>query len=111
VIPTPISTAFPERPVEPPLPEADVPSTPVPTFAPTPFPTTPALAPGSRININRASATELEALPGIGTVLAARIVQDREANGPFATVEDLKRVRGIGDGIMGKVRDFVEVGP
>lgn len=48
------------------------------------------------ININAASATELEQLPGIGAVLAARIVADRQANGPFANVQALDRVEGIG---------------
>lgn len=55
-----------------------------------------ASSPG-RININTASAAELEQLPGIGEATAAKIVADRNANGPFKTVEDLKRVSGIGD--------------
>ena len=68
-------------------------------------------APNARININSASAEELEALPGIGPVLAKRIVQDREANGPFSTVDDLDRVKGIGEGILAKVREHVIAGP
>jgi competence protein ComEA len=83
----------------------------VQSVAPTPYPTTPSLPDGARLNINQATAEELEALPGIGPVLAARIVQDREANGPFASVEDLERVDGIGDGIVRKVRDHVTAGP
>jgi len=48
------------------------------------------------VNINSATAAELEALPGIGPSKAEAIVKDRDANGPFATVEDLSRVSGIG---------------
>ncbi len=50
----------------------------------------------SAIDINTASASELEALPGIGPSKAGAIVADREANGPFASCDDLARVKGIG---------------
>ena len=50
-----------------------------------------------RINVNVADEQKLRLLPGIGPALAARIVADRESNGPFKNVDDLKRVRGIGD--------------
>lgn len=63
------------------------------------------------ININTATAEELEALPGIGEVLAKRIVADREAKGPFKTVDDLMRVPGIKEGVMSQLRDLVTVGP
>jgi competence protein ComEA len=82
-----------------------------PPIEPTTFPTSPTLPAGVRLDINRATAAELEALPGIGPVLAQRIVQDREANGLFATVDDLDRVNGIGAGIIAKVRDHVTAGP
>lgn len=49
------------------------------------------------ININKAGPGELELIPGIGPVLASRIVEDRNRNGPFATFEDLLRVPGIGE--------------
>ena len=49
------------------------------------------------ININTASAEELEELPGIGEVTAEKIIADREANGDYATIEDITRVSGIGD--------------
>lgn len=52
---------------------------------------------GGKLNINRATAEELDALPGVGPSTAQKIVADREANGPFSRVEDLKRVSGIGD--------------
>ncbi len=58
------------------------------------------------ININTASAAELELLPQIGPTLAARIVAEREANGPFASLEDIERVRGIGPRTVEKIRDL-----
>ena len=48
------------------------------------------------INVNRASAKELEALPGIGPVLANRIVQYRKSHGTFMTLDELQKVPGIG---------------
>lgn len=51
----------------------------------------------SLVNINTASASELDTLPDIGPSTAEKIIADREANGPFASIEDLKRVSGIGD--------------
>ncbi len=48
------------------------------------------------IAVNEASARELQALPRVGPVLAARIVEWRQANGPFQSVQDLERVPGIG---------------
>lgn len=65
---------------------------------------------GGKVNINRASAAELDALPGVGPSTAEKIVADREANGPFATVEDLKRVSGIGDKKFADLADLVCVG-
>ena len=50
----------------------------------------------SLVNINTATEAELESLPGIGPATAAKIVQSREAEGPFASPEDLMRVSGIG---------------
>lgn len=51
---------------------------------------------GGLININTASLAELDTLPGIGPALADRIIQHRETNGPFQTIDDLKDVSGIG---------------
>jgi len=98
-------------PAEQPAEAAVTPATVVRHTEPTAYPTTPTLPSGVVLNINTATAQELEALPGIGTVLAARIVKDREANGPFKSVDDLKRVNGIGEGIVGKVREHVTAGP
>ena len=49
------------------------------------------------LNVNTATADQLESLPGIGASTARKIVSDREANGPYSSTEDLKRVSGIGD--------------
>lgn len=66
--------------------------------------------PGGKVNLNRATAAELDALPGVGPATAEKIVADREANGPFATVEDLGRVSGIGDKKLADLADLVCVG-
>ena len=56
------------------------------------------------LNINTATAGQLETLDGIGHVLAQRIVDYRNANGPFASVDDLLEVNGIGPGILETIR-------
>jgi competence protein ComEA len=66
-------------------------------------------AAGGLVNINTASATELEALPGIGEVLAATIVAYREEHGPFASVDQLEDVSGIGPSTLEEIRDLVAV--
>ena len=63
----------------------------------------------SIININRASAKELESLPGIGPVLAARIVEYRKSNGPFTSVDDLKKVPGVGGAKLEKFKEKIRV--
>lgn len=62
------------------------------------------------VNINTASAGELEALPGVGPSTAQKIVDDRETNGPFSKPEDLMRVPGIGPKKFDALRDFVVCG-
>ena len=66
-------------------------------------------AASGKVSLNRASASELEVLTGVGPVLASRIVSHREANGPFTTVEDLLDVPGIGEAKLSTIRDFVVV--
>lgn len=61
------------------------------------------------ININRATAGELDSLPGIGPVLASRIIDYRKANGPFTTVEDLQKVSGIGSAKFAQFKSKVRV--
>lgn len=63
------------------------------------------------LDLNRASAEELEKLPGIGPVLAQRIVEWRETHGPFQKVEDLLQVPGIGPNTLARIKDLVSVGP
>lgn len=59
------------------------------------------------VSLNSATATELENLPGVGPVLAERIVAWREQNGPFDVVEDLLEVSGIGESKLAAMRDLV----
>ena len=67
------------------------------------------LAPGTKININTASAEELDKLPEIGPVKAQAIVDYRKANGKFATPEDIMKVSGIKEGTYAKIRDYIVV--
>jgi competence protein ComEA len=83
---------------------------PAPTAAAAPAPTpgsssaARALLEGRPLDLNRASASELELLPGIGPRLAERIVRDRTTRGPFRSVSELKRVPGVGKGKLRAVR-------
>lgn len=68
------------------------------------------LAPGDRIDLNRASATELMRLPGIGEKRAQAIVAARTRQ-PFRKPEDVLVVKGIGPAWLAKVRQNIQVGP
>lgn len=61
------------------------------------------------ISINTASAPELERLPGIGPVIAQRIVEFREEYGPFQRLEDLLEVEGIGPSKLESLQDYIQV--
>lgn len=63
----------------------------------------------TRIDINTASAAEFQTLKGIGKKKAAAIVANRDANGPFKSVDDLTRVKGIGKKTVEKLRPFIKV--
>ena len=63
----------------------------------------------SPVNLNTADEAALTALPGIGEALAARIVEYREAHGPFEAVEDLTNVSGIGQGKLAALEGLVTV--
>ena len=65
------------------------------------------IAPSDKININTATAAELDKLPGVGPAMAKRIVEWRQENGPFHSGEDLKQVKGIGDAKYQKLKDRI----
>ncbi len=69
----------------------------------------PAGGPEAKLDLNRATAGDFERLPGIGPVLARTLLEDRERHGPFRTVEELKRVKGIGAKRLERVRPLVMV--
>src|SRR5256885_643794 len=64
----------------------------------------PSASVGRRININTAPSADLELLPGIGPALAARIIEYRKTSGPFRSVDDLDKVKGIGPRTLVKIR-------
>ena len=91
--------------------EASAPVTPAeqissPQKATAPGKTQPATG---KVDINRASAAELQNLPGIGPKLSQAIVDYREANGPFKSAEDLKNVRGIGEKRFEAAKDLISI--
>ena len=67
------------------------------------------LAPGAKININTATAEEIDQLPDIGPVKAKAIVDYRTENGPFKSPEDIEKVRGIKEGTFNKIKDYITV--
>jgi competence protein ComEA len=62
-----------------------------------------------KVNINQADVNELDKLPGIGPAMAARIIEYREANGSFTAIEDLKKVKGIGEAKFKKLKDKITI--
>ncbi|MCL6611506.1 MAG: helix-hairpin-helix domain-containing protein [Peptococcaceae bacterium] len=63
----------------------------------------------ARVNINRAGAKELEALPGLGPALSQRVVNYRESRGLFVSEEDIKNVPGIGEKLYDQIKDYITV--
>ena len=63
---------------------------------------------GTLVNINTATQTELETLPGVGPSTASKIISYRKENGKFNSIEDLKKVSGIGDSKFEKVKEFIK---
>ena len=70
----------------------------------------PAAKPSVMVNLNSATATDLQQLPGIGAKVAARILEYRQKNGPFTKIEQLMNVQGIGEKSFLKLRPQVTVG-
>ena len=62
------------------------------------------------VNLNTAGTDQLTAIPGIGEAMAQRIVEWRDEHGPFRRVEDLMKVKGIGEKSLEKMRPHVTVG-
>ena len=67
------------------------------------------LAPGQTVNINTATAEELDALPGIGPTKAQAIIDYRNENGRFNSIEDIQKVKGIKEGEFSKIKDYIRV--
>ncbi len=67
------------------------------------------LTPGQKININKATAEELDRLPGIGPAKAKAIIDYRNQNGDFKTIEDIQKVKGIKAGAFSKITDLIKV--
>jgi competence protein ComEA len=65
------------------------------------------LEPGERIDLDRAGAADLARLPRVGAGLAKRIVADRDASGPFGSLDGLDRVPGVGPSLLAAIRDHV----
>ncbi|MBI3449810.1 MAG: helix-hairpin-helix domain-containing protein [Acidobacteria bacterium] len=59
------------------------------------------------VDVNSASAPDLEKVPGIGPSLSKRIVEFRDKNGPYATVDDLLKVQGIGEKSLSHLREYL----
>lgn len=69
----------------------------------------PGSTPGGPLNLNTATAEQLDTLPGVGPVLAARIVEYRDRHGGFGSVDELREVAGIGDATFAELRSLVTI--
>ena len=67
------------------------------------------LAPGEKLNINTATAEQLDALFGIGPVKSQAIVDYRNENGKFKAIEDVMKVKGIKEGEFAKIKDYIKI--
>ncbi|MCS7060229.1 MAG: helix-hairpin-helix domain-containing protein [Anaerolineae bacterium] len=80
--------------------------TPRPTRTPRPPTPTPRVV---RVNINTADAVALEALPRIGPATARRIIEYRQQHGPFASVEDIQKVPGVGPATFEAIKPYITI--
>lgn len=71
--------------------------------------TSSSVAPDGIVNINTGTLADLDTLPGIGPAIAQRIIDYRDANGPFATIEDIMNVSGIGPVTFDKIKNRITV--
>lgn len=69
----------------------------------------PAQKEANKVNINKASKAELAKLPGIGDKIAEEIIKYREKNGPFKTIQDIKKVSGVGDKKFEAIKNMISV--
>lgn len=67
------------------------------------------MAPGETVNINTATALELQRIPKVGPKLSSRIIEMRNSRGPFKTTEEIKLVAGIGDATYEKIKGYITV--
>lgn len=81
----------------------------VPAQGETPNAGAPAQGPGGKVNLNTADAAMLESLPRVGPAMAQRIIDWRETNGRFSSVEDLLGVTGIGEKTFADLKDLVTI--
>jgi competence protein ComEA len=110
VIPEQLPTAIPTATAGPGTPTA-IPATPTPAAAAASNPSTGGapISTGQIVNLNTATQAELESLPRIGPSIAGRIVEYRTLNGPFAEVEQIMNVKGIGPATFEAIKDFITV--
>lgn len=63
-----------------------------------------------KVNINQATANQLQQIDGIGKTIAGRIIEFRETYGPFKTIDEVKKVKGIGERIFEKIKLNLDIG-
>lgn len=66
--------------------------------------------PRRKVDINTAGPESLESLKGLGKVMAARVIEYRDAHGAFSSIEEIKNVKGIGQALFDKIKDDITVG-
>lgn len=74
-------------------------------------PTRAAFVPDTLVDLNAATLDDLTGLPGIGAAKAQAILDYRQAHGPFSRIEDIMKVKGIGEGIFQQLESYVTVNP